>query len=231
MKIRKTFISILLLALVTISCKLLQPSPPPIGEPTASLEPTLLPEPVLDVPAGDGEIAFASDRKGLWQILVINADGSNETSLTTSFGDYSYQAWSPDGQRIAMRMDMNSRNGIAVMDLHSTESGLAGAIPTPITDAFSDAPTWSPEGDEILFISSYSSGWEFYRYQLDGDTTVQLTGISPWARDPKWSPDGRALVVRLFHLPSKTSEVLLVSLKAENMVYLMETANNLRFGR
>ena len=46
-----------------------------------------------------------------------------------------------------------------------------------------------------------------------------------------WSPDGNFLVARLFHLPGKTSEVVMLGLQDSPMLYLMQDGTNLRFGR
>jgi hypothetical protein len=46
-----------------------------------------------------------------------------------------------------------------------------------------------------------------------------------------WSPDGNFLVARLFHLPSKTSEVIMLGLQESPNLYLMQDGTNLRFGR
>ncbi len=41
------------------------------------------------------KIAFVSDRDGNWEIYVMDADGSNPTSLTNNPADDFFPAWSP----------------------------------------------------------------------------------------------------------------------------------------
>ena len=36
------------------------------------------------------------------------------------------------------------------------------------------APTWSPDGREIIFLSDRSGKWEFYRVQRDGSGITQV---------------------------------------------------------
>lgn len=47
------------------------------------------------------QIAFTSDRDGNTEIYVMDADGSNQTRVTTSSADESDPTWSPDGTRLA----------------------------------------------------------------------------------------------------------------------------------
>lgn len=57
-------------------------------------------------------------------------------------------------------------------------------------------PTWSPDGDRILYESSVTGNWEIYLMDEggltdDGGNILRLTDNSHLDRMPAWSPDGR----------------------------------------
>jgi dipeptidyl aminopeptidase/acylaminoacyl peptidase len=56
------------------------------------------------VPPTD-RIAFTSDRDGNDEIYVMDADGSNQTNLTSNSADDEAPSWSPDGSKIAFISD------------------------------------------------------------------------------------------------------------------------------
>lgn len=60
-------------------------------------------------------------------------------------------------------------------------------------------PTWSPDGQHILYESSASGNWEIYVMDLegldnDGGNVTQLTRDEALDRMPAWSPDGKHIV-------------------------------------
>jgi Tol biopolymer transport system component len=198
MKNHKLFSLVSAIILITLACALPQtgstPTNLPTNLPTDITEPTLPPEPVLVVPAVNGEIAYSSDREGKWGVWVMNADGSNEINLTSAFGEYNYPAWSPDGQRLAMRIDFGTGSGIAIMNLQESAGKLNGTQPIAITSTFSDAPSWAPDGNQLVYKSSGDYGWQVYRYTVSSGATVPINDTSPWIQYPKWSPDGSKLL-------------------------------------
>jgi dipeptidyl aminopeptidase/acylaminoacyl peptidase len=67
---------------------------------------------------GNGKIAFMTSRDGNNEIYVMNADGSNQTRLTTNSVDDEFPAWSPDGAKIAFFSNRDGNYEIYVMNLH-----------------------------------------------------------------------------------------------------------------
>jgi TolB protein len=199
MKNIKITFFIFAIAAISLACALQQTGATPTTNnstnPTTSPErATLPPEPVILTPAVNGELAFSSLRGDKWGVMVMNADGSNEVNLTTQFGEYSFPAWSADGQRLAMRMDFGTGSGIAIMDLQTSNGMLSGNQPTAITDKFSDSPTWSPDGNQVIYKASGDFGWQLFRYTVDSRSTTLIENTSPWIQYPKWSPDGQRIL-------------------------------------
>lgn len=208
---------------ITLACALPSagstPTEMPSQMPTVPLETTLLPLPVLDTPSVDGEIAFSSDRDGKWGVWLMNADGSNETNLTGAFGEYSFPAWSADGQKLAMRIQSGG-NGIALMNLQETNGRTSGTQPVAITNLFSDAPSWSPDGTQVIFKSSVDLGWQLFRYTISSGTLDQINNFSPWIQYPRLSPDGSKILFGADTNNNGNSDIFLANTDGSGLVQL-----------
>lgn len=212
-----------LLLAVSLACSLVtrgvSPTPPP--EQATVPAPTPVPPTPLPPTVDQGRIAFASERDGLWQIMVMNADGSDETPLTAAFGAFSRPVWSPDGTRLGMRVDQPG--GIAVMEVHSEDGRLAGSQPVTVTSDFSDAASWSPDGRTLAYSSSPGGGWITYATDTSTGETRQLVGIPQNATDPVWSPDGARLAFAWYTDDHQTHDLYLINADGTGMLNLTNT--------
>ena len=80
----------------------------------------------------------------------MDADGSNQTSLTNDAGGRLEPAWSPDGSKIAF---ITIRDGNA----RSSSMDADGSNQTNLTNnpsATTISPAWSPDGSKIAFTST-----------------------------------------------------------------------------
>ena len=128
------------------------------------------------------KIVFASNRGGNYEIIMMNADGTGQTRLTTnSVIDYR-PVFSPDGSQIVFEHD----NEIYVMKANGT------GTPTQLTNnSFEDtSPTWSPDGSKIAFVSNRDGNSEIYTMDEDGTNQVRFTNHTGIDDQPAWSPDG-----------------------------------------
>jgi dipeptidyl aminopeptidase/acylaminoacyl peptidase len=99
---------------------------------------------------------------------------------------------SPDGRTLLYvvttsdlsRAKRNSR--IWMMDID-------GRNPRQLTtgEASEYSPTFSPDGKQILFISSKDGSANFYLMYASGGEARKVTNISTGVSDPVWSPDGK----------------------------------------
>src|SRR5438552_14911873 len=147
----------------------------------ALLLPLLAPGPTVGAPqgervagpyltAGNGLIAFTSDRSGDSDVYVMGADGSNQVDLTNDSGSDSQPAWSPDGTHIAFTSDRSGDSEVYVM-------GADGSNQVDLTnDSGSDSqPAWSPDrGSRILFTSDRTGEPAVYAMSSAGLDATEL---------------------------------------------------------
>lgn len=145
----------------------------------------------------DDEFDFESD------IWVMDADGSNQTRLTTST-DPEFQAdWSPDGSQLVYAAYTEGEVITSQADLFVMNAD--GSNPTNVTagqDTDEIDPAWSPDGDRIVFagvrVAPEGGGyWEIVTMDPDGSNQTPLTvAHEPGYEDryPNWSPDGEMIV-------------------------------------
>jgi len=158
----------------------------------------------------DGQrIAFASDRRGgVWDIYVMDADGSNVVPRTSTGQYNAYPNWSPDGRMIAfeaMRDEANGPGSGFSLDVYAVSADGAMASPVRLTTdrGWEAYPAWSPDGRTVAFVSddrAYDILFDLYVMNADGSgVTALLEGPFEWPVEyyfqPAWSPDGRKLAI------------------------------------
>ena len=136
----------------------------------------------------DGKrIAFTSNRGGVRQIWVADADGANPVPLTSfAAGVAGSPKWSPDGQLIAFdaRPEGNA-------DIYTIPA--AGGPVKRLTDYPGEdhVPSWSSDGKWIYFGSARAGAQQVFRMRPDGSGVQQITQIG--AEYGELSPDGKWL--------------------------------------
>jgi len=149
----------------------------------------------------DGKrIVFGTYMRNTWHIGMTNLDGSG---LMTLLGEGHDPVFSPDGKRIAFVRVINGRAQIFTLDPET------GAKVVQVTNGDHDNvnPSWSPDGQYILFASNraatkpergYVVGeyterqgrFNLYALRPDGTSLVQLTDGEANSGNPVWAKDG-----------------------------------------
>ena len=165
-------------------------TPQPTVTPTFSLQGTALITPTgtgapLEAPPAGGQLVFASNRDGDYEIYLIDADGGNVRQLTHNTALDFDPAWSPDGTQIVFASSVDGDPEITIMDAD-------GSHVRQITqNADRDAdPAWSPDGEWIAFTSDRDGDFELFLMRPDGSDVRQLTFNEVNDFSPAWSPDG-----------------------------------------
>ena len=153
----------------------------------------------------DGKrIAFRSDRDGNDEIYVMDTDGDNPQNLTNDPNDDSSPSWSPDGERIVFssNRDGNRDGNRANYEIYVMDADGNNQQRLTDNDFFDIAPSWSPDGKRIAFMSRREGHFigegglstEIYVMDADGGNEQRLTNNRKRDTSPSWSPDGKWIV-------------------------------------
>ncbi len=137
--------------------------------------------------SSDGSrIAYVSTSAGNAEIYVMNADGTSPTRLTIDPQADGRPAFTPDGQTILFHSARTAgKQQIWAMNVDG--SGL-----TQLTrDSISFAPTVSPDGQTVAYVSMRDKNYDIWLMSRDGSNQRQFTR-SPQQREsePRFLHDG-----------------------------------------
>ncbi len=140
-------------------------------------------------PAGD-LITFSSLREADRRVrtYLANPGGKQDWVIRrgaeAAFGDT--PNWTPDG-RIVFNSCVVNNCGLVVMNKDGSGSQLISTDPSDI------APSVSPDGSHIAFMSRRDGNWEIYTTSSQGSQITRLTADGANDGLPVWSPDGRSI--------------------------------------
>ena len=130
---------------------------------------------------------FKSDDE---QVIVMNADGSGATRLTTGSNRHLFVDWSPDGHRLVFMRDYQ----LYTMNADGSEQ-------RPLLTGFARNLAWSPDGSMIAFEGGRwledreGNGGDIWVVSSDGSNPRNLTNSpNSYEAGPAWSPSSTALV-------------------------------------
>ncbi|MGD8455683.1 MAG: hypothetical protein PVF83_04795 [Anaerolineales bacterium] len=126
------------------------------------------------------KIAFVSVRNGYTELFMMNADGTDQNSIS---------AISQLPSVIAKCKSIYWEN----LD-NSTEEDIEFIRESPYGCMLDDSPAWSPDGSKIAFVSARDGNQEIYMMNVDGTGLKNISNHPTDEDDPSWSPDGSKIV-------------------------------------
>ena len=150
-----------------------------------------------------GTIAFASNRSGIPQIYLMNADGTDQRAITTETDGACQPDWSPDGAQIVYISPCNSKeNEYQGANLYIMNADGTGTKPLGGSIEGDYDPAWSPDGKYIAFTSLRDGHEQIYKLDLETGEVTRLTETetNKKTRQPTWSPDGTQIAYTLWRV-------------------------------
>jgi TolB protein len=139
----------------------------------------------------NGQVIHFSDRNGpaIWLTNPFDGEFVGLTNDDDCIPDY-HPNFAPDGSGIAYRADCAGSGDIWWLDLASGERVNLTADSTA-TERY---PAFSPDGNQILFVSNRDNNEEVYVMNADGTNIHNLTNHPAQDRQASWSPDGQFII-------------------------------------
>lgn len=127
-------------------------------------------------PDGKYLVVDAPDEFAAWHIWLVESQGGTPKKLRAG----RHPAWSPVDNRIAFDRDkdiwlmsIDGKNEVQLVDY----------------TALDEWPTWSPDAQQIAFVSYRDGNAEIYRVNLDGTGVERLTDHPEFDGFPSWRPN------------------------------------------
>jgi dipeptidyl aminopeptidase/acylaminoacyl peptidase len=147
-------------------------------------------------------ILFQSGRRGINSLLVVSADGSTTSFLTSAKEEAEAGRWSPNGDEIVyVTRDKEHFSGRLNRLNFDAHAGQPVGDPVTLYTAPVDrgggwairGAVWSPDG-KVLATVLQNSGWNhIYLLSPKGGEPKQITDGSFEDEDPTFSPDGKSI--------------------------------------
>jgi TolB protein len=140
-------------------------------------------------------LAYVEQSGLLYDLSLINADGTNKRHLVESSGPFLDVVWAPDGNRLAYSLgrDFNQSN---LFVINPDGSGVTRLTHNEEPGIYNRSPAWSLNSRYLAFVSNRDGNDEIYVLSLTasfGETvlssTFRLTNNPAADIDPTWSPD------------------------------------------
>jgi leucine-rich repeat protein SHOC2 len=133
------------------------------------------------------QLVFDSDRSGIPQLFIMNADGGNPRAITDDSLRNTEPKWSPDGKWIAYHCSQGINNRICVVSPDGEPAG---------ESIEGTEPVWSPAGVEsvqLAFLCFQDLQSDTCTARPDSSDRINLTNYRADEHSPAWSPDGNWL--------------------------------------
>ena len=210
--------SILLFALLVSSCGLRVDA----GEVNVTFEPIGLTEPVpIFTPRPGpliglltGVIAYeARVPEHGYDIFMVYPDGSSPIGIANSNADERDPMWSVEGAKLLYVAEEADRTSLLVYSRSSDTTEMVYTTP-----GWAGMHQWSSDGESIAFVQVSQLGSDIFVASMANDTVTKVTDSRDLVSSPVWSPDGTRLAFLASSLDSRSSDLMVLDMKARNGV-------------
>ncbi len=133
------------------------------------------------------KIAAIRKARGVFELVVFDADGRNPRVLLSERAIMLTPAWRPDGREILVTSYRSGRPEIWSYRLGDRSFRRISSVPNAMGGVF------SPDGTKIAFTASDGGNADVWVMNADGSGTRRLTKDPALDLSPAWSPDGRRI--------------------------------------
>ena len=134
------------------------------------------------------KILYVTENKN-FNLIVADADGSNEQILLKSNDPIISPTWSPDSKKVAYVSFETGMAKVYIQDIATGERELAIENSSQIS-----SPSWSPDG-KFLSLTMYQDGnAEIYILNLKNRNLTRLTNHFSIDTESSWSPKGSKIM-------------------------------------
>jgi len=150
------------------------------------------PTPTPSAPCLRKIVYTSTGDQDIFEIMVMNSDGTDIRNISNNPADDLDPTWSPDGKQIAFVSDRGNSSSL-VTQIYIMNADGTGVFQLTRGLGSSRYPAWSPDGKQIAFAYEFTTQGEIYLMNVDGTGSKRLTYGSRWNLSPAWSPDGKKL--------------------------------------
>jgi len=135
------------------------------------------------------QIAFVSNRSGNKEIWAMDYDGENQHQLTQLHSIALTPRWSPDASRIAFTCYAQPGSSSVLTAQICVQSMLTNhLISWPRFRGTNSSPAWSPDGSQLMFMSSMNGTPELFVTDTSGQRPKRITFSAGASTSPTWNP-------------------------------------------
>ena len=169
-----------------------------------------------DVSSDGRFIAYETFSGSEWRIMLMGIDGRSPRELVEG----RQPDWSPDDRFIAFE------SASFPQQIYVVEVSTGEARQLTNTIGHSRAPSWSPDGEQIVFMTEVGNGWQLAIADVNSGAHHEITSGSPDKRFPVWSPDGDLIAYNTLTANGGIDHIWLVEPSGDNAHRLTSEGQN-----
>ena len=171
-------------------------------------------------PDGQSVLYTSFREQNVYEAYRLDLTNGNVDQLTDRLGILTAPEVSPDGDSITFARatgNTGSQPQIMIMNIDGSD---AGNIP----QILGWDPTWSPDGNQILFASGSGGSVQLFVVNRNGNALRQVTNLPAIRGRSDWSSDGQWIVT--YSGPSWNRELYIMNADGSNVRQLTPTGGN-----